>query len=155
MITINALDILKLSFSAFLYGLFFAIISELALISWRFVRVLFFSFNIKKHDNKTNHKSVNFSKKPLFLNVTSIFTFGIGFTIMSYVIIDGNLRLYPLAISVLTYKLLDVFLLTYSRTKLIHFLFHIRDVLLKHYRCLIQNAKIRLKFDKKQKSGNK
>ena len=153
MITINALDILKLSFSAFLYGIFFGFISELTLIFWCFVRVIFFSFKIKKHDNNANQKSVNFTKKPLLFTVTSIFMFGLGFTIMSYVIIDGSLRLYPLAISVLTYKFLDIFLLVHLRTKLIRFLFRIREVLSNHCRSLMKKAKIHIKFDKKAKTG--
>lgn len=127
MITISIIDILKLSFSALIYGLLFAFISEAILFSFFVVYILFSSKSIESYDQKTDKKTTNFTKASVFFVFTNIFMFGMGFTIMSYIIVDGVLRFFPLAISVLAYKSVDILLLARLRTKCIKFLFSIRE----------------------------
>ena len=112
----------------------------------------------KKHklgvlsDENSGRDSIVISlQKSLPFSVLAIFVFGIGYLILSYVLLDGNLRLYFLFSAVFSYLTADKFCVALLRGKIpsIAYLFFKFYCDLKKY---LFNAKIKRFFSKNDKN---
>ena len=133
----------------------FGFASEFAVFFLNLVHVIFSVFKIENYSKKSAQEITGFTKIPLLFSGAAVFMFGIGFTIMSYVIIDGNLRIFPLAIAVVSYKVSDIFLFKRFRVKLVRLLIKIRNILLNHCKGLVKRIKTYLTRRQKGKIKTK
>ena len=110
--------------SALIYGLLFSFFIEFIDI---FACLTSFSFLYVNNRNTTQDNdiqiasTVDFKTKPFAITILTIFLFGIAFLVLSYDTLDGKLRLYLLLIMFTSYKAIDHFLLSRTRTIFLRF----------------------------------
>ena len=110
--------------SALIYGLLFSFFIEFIDI---FACLTSFSFLYINNRNTTQDNdiqiasAVDFKTKPIAITILTIFLFGIAFLVLSYDTLDGKLRLYLLLIMLTSYKAIDHFLLSRTRTIFLRF----------------------------------
>lgn len=140
--------------SALIYGLLFSFFIEFIDI---FACLTSFSFLYINNRNTTQDNdiqiasAVDFKTKPIAITILTIFLFGIAFLVLSYDTLDGKLRLYLLLIMLTSYKAIDHFLLSRTRTIFLRFAcninLHLKKILkkaaahLKNRSHLIKNGK--------------
>ena len=156
MVTNGALATLISAISALLYGLLFSFITFLVGSMLKFTQILIGTYFAKKHDKEIEiNKTIDdcFSRPlPLMISVIEILLFGIGFSVVSFLSLDGRLRLYTAFFSVLGCWIIDRFI----ATKYFHFissltgkiLFLINNRIRKSIKC----AKIKNILRKKSKN---
>ena len=84
-------------FSAFIYGLFFSFFESLLSIA----EYLTFLALATKDNIETVPTKYEYLRKSILFRCTTIFIYGIGFMILSYITLDGVLRLYMVLCSLL------------------------------------------------------
>ena len=112
MIVFDFSKVITSSFSALLYGAIFAFLYVFALLISSIIRLLFALILSPGIYEDTTKKDELFSKiksPTLFIKMSAIFIFGIGFTLLSYLTLDGMIRFYMIALSVSAFLLAKQF----------------------------------------------
>lgn len=112
MIVFDFSKVITSSFSALLYGAIFAFLYVFALLISSIIRLLFaliLSPQICENATKRDELLLRIKSPTLFLKMLSIFIFGIGFTLLSYLTLDGMIRFYMIALSVSAFLLAKQF----------------------------------------------
>ncbi len=116
MVNHGILSTLTVIISALLYGVYFSVIAGLVSLFFDLIKIPFFGFTAKKQGCMTDKKvdvaqSSSEWKSPIY-TAFGILIFGIGFSIFSYATLDGNLRLYPLLLSIFSFRIVDKFVIS-------------------------------------------
>ena len=109
MVTFDLLTVLKAIISALIFGAIFSFFSTLISIICNILPTVILRLsNAFAHCGNSSENTRNIplsSKRNMWQTVLMFLSFGIGFTILSYVALDGNLRLYMLFFAVISYRL--------------------------------------------------
>lgn len=116
MVNIIILDTFNIIVSALLYGACFSFILGLVSFLYDVINALIFGIkrgeqNLESNKDKRMSKASN-TQKPLIITTFGILIFGVGFLIFLYATLDGNLRLYPLLLSFISFWLIDNFVIS-------------------------------------------
>ena len=112
--------------SALLYGSFLSLFIELIALFYYLVSFLISCIKNKKRASKTDiiyGDIASLKKKPIAITMTAILLFGLAFTFFSYATLDGNLRLYPFLIMLVSYKASETFVFTKAENIFLRFTF--------------------------------
>jgi hypothetical protein len=156
MVGLNTTNALGAIISALLYGLIFSLFAEFVTT---IICALIIMISCLKTKNEHKYPGIrgnyypdNFSEKPLAVSIVIIFSFGIAFLILSYVILDGNLRFYPLFAMLISYKASEHFLFSKARIAFIQCIFNFSIAFRKALVKIKNNAKKHLRFIKNGKN---
>lgn len=124
MVVFSPLQVFISTVSALLYGVVFAIITNFASTLFDLFRLLFF---ISKWDDKMQKAGENDignislqSRRPIAITFWGIVLFGIGFSVISFITLDGNIRLYTLLASILGWYLSEILILSKLRISILN-----------------------------------
>lgn len=119
MVVFSPLKILISVVSALLYGAILALTINFVSAFFDFIRMLFLAFKkdieMPKECKSASGSIVNRSPKPIAITFFGIVLFGIGFSVISFITLDGNIRLYTLLASILGWHFSEVQLFSKAR----------------------------------------
>ena len=92
---LSFMKVLESVVSAFVYGIVFSFLRSFAGIIFLVIKILY------THSISSHKKSLNHQKTTSFGIFISVVLFGLGFSIISYVFVDGCIRMYLLLFSLL------------------------------------------------------
>ncbi len=115
MITFDFTRILVSALSALIYGALLDILFTFTIIFYDIVSTPFRWKNNAKMQRKTEQAE---EKSPIIINVIFIFLFGIGYTVISYVTLDGIIRLYTALFSLIGFLLPEKMVMKKIRIRL-------------------------------------
>ena len=110
-------NIVNVIISALIYGCCFSFFDEFVVALFYTIKLLFSIFFRSHTGDVTDSTNDNYESTPIPLIVSNVLVFGIGFMLLSYCFLDGNLRLYPLIISFSSYKMLSNYVSTKLRKR--------------------------------------
>ena len=148
MIIFDFETIVTSSLSALLYGLIFTIFYTTAILISNVTFIFFslvFSPQTINDSKRIDNLSGNLRTSPLGIKVTFIFLFGIGFSVLSYIALDGIIRLYMVTLSLFAFFLPECLLLQKMRhfllSRILNLLIKIANLFAKMQKSLKKHAK--------------
>ena len=122
MIVFDFATIIESSVSALIFGLLFSFLYTLSALFFNAIYAFFFFLskpNTTSNSEETDNILSKIKSTPLSIKVVFILLFGIGFTLLSYLTLDGIIRLYMIAISLFAFFLPERLLLQKFRSFLL------------------------------------
>ncbi len=124
MVNFPLLKILHSFISALLYGAFFSLIANFIYLLFDSARIFLFAI---KRDNDAQRRIIHTSsdtgysqQRHIVIVVAEIIIFGIGFSVVSFITLEGNLRLYSLLSSILGWYFTETLILVKTRTSILN-----------------------------------